>query len=108
MGEGPICPCYSLWDADHTLTEAQKKFLGSMVIVGFGGIFFSWGLVALGVPPHSHSSEYSTIYKIAGGGVLLSVAELCCVKPLKHIFRKLNQRQNVTAPTESSPILDEV
>lgn len=105
--DGPLCPCYSLWDTDHTLTEAQRNFLGSMMIIGCGGILFSLTWIA-GVPARSSPSEYPTLYAMTGGGILLSVAELCCVKPLQYIFRRWNHNQYTTILTESSPLLSEV
>lgn len=105
---GLLGPCYSAWDTDHTLTEAQKNFLGTMMAVGCGGILFSVSLVAFGVPAHAPPSEHPTIYTIAGGGMLVSLVALCCLKPLKHIFYKWNQSQTVPVPRESSPLLAEV
>ncbi|MGL5627140.1 MAG: hypothetical protein ACRDDW_06500 [Candidatus Rhabdochlamydia sp.] len=89
---------------DSTLTEVQRNFVKRTVLASFVGGAFSVGIMTLALS----SRETYSFASVGASGLMMCCVMTFFAAALQQVFRDLNQRQNVTAPTESSPILDEV
>lgn len=93
------------WNRDQTLTEAQKNFLKRITLTGLLGATFSVGMMVFGIFYHELFYPFCNL-GLSGG--IVSLAVMCFGGSLQPVFRDFNQRTNITAPIESSPVLAQV